>query len=170
MGFSENDRILIKLLRLEKRYSSGKFLKEFPDKNWYETFLIWKNASLRSGSSSIRPSWIELWSSGALDWELACVQVVDTLRINCKPLRQTQPFKRLFSEPPTCFEKNRIAWVFLLFNNKKLHSKIHMHYMIFPYKTSLETCNFGCTFLNLHNFVNLWDIISKFGTNVYNWS
>ena|SRR5258706_13847585 len=34
MGFNDSDRILIKLLRLEKGYGSKKFLKEFPGKKW----------------------------------------------------------------------------------------------------------------------------------------
>jgi hypothetical protein len=34
MAFSEEDKYLIKALREAKRYSSRKFLTEFPNKNW----------------------------------------------------------------------------------------------------------------------------------------
>jgi len=34
MPFAVDDKHVIKVLRLEKRYSSRRFLKEFPNKNW----------------------------------------------------------------------------------------------------------------------------------------
>ena len=34
MDFSEEDKVLIKVLRQEKGYGAKKFIKEFPNKNW----------------------------------------------------------------------------------------------------------------------------------------
>jgi len=34
MPFSNEDEHFIKILRKEKRYSSSKFIHEFPNKNW----------------------------------------------------------------------------------------------------------------------------------------
>jgi len=45
MPFTEEDKHLIKVLGQEKRYSSRRFLKEFPTRNWScrLTLLIEKN-------------------------------------------------------------------------------------------------------------------------------
>jgi inhibitor of nuclear factor kappa-B kinase subunit alpha len=34
MGFTAEDRVLVKILRVEKRYSARKFINEFPNRNW----------------------------------------------------------------------------------------------------------------------------------------
>jgi len=34
MPFTDEDKHFIKILRKEKRYSSRKFIREFPNKNW----------------------------------------------------------------------------------------------------------------------------------------
>jgi hypothetical protein len=34
MGFTADDRVLIRILRIEKGYGAKKFIKEFPTRNW----------------------------------------------------------------------------------------------------------------------------------------
>jgi len=61
MPFTEEDKHLIKVLREEKRYSSRRFLKEFPNRNWSRKGLdcllkkIYQSGSVKRLPGSGRP-------------------------------------------------------------------------------------------------------------------
>ena len=54
IGFNDSDRTLIKLLRLEKGYSSRKFSNEFPGKKWSRSGLDRSLAKIDATGSADR--------------------------------------------------------------------------------------------------------------------